>query len=140
MNSIKTDELLVAYEKENNKYLENKTNKDIQKEIVESFKHTKLTKEDKDDFIQKLVGEYRFADEIDLLHIGKFTRWIKKTGDTLVNGGFLTTIDYTDNGILLTIRTWQNKFIKILLDDCLIYQKLSLEEKLVLMTADYLDN
>jgi len=139
MDVIKTDDFVSAYEKDKNQYLENKTNKIIRQEIVESLKY--LNGRDKETILKKLSG-YRFVDEIDQLHIGKFTRWIPKYEDNvrLVVGGFVTNVDYTDNGMLLTVKTWQNQVIKVGFDQCLLYQKLSPDEKLVLLAADYLNN
>ena len=135
METIKTDDFVSAYEKDKNQYLENKTNKIIRQEIIESLRG------DKESCLEKLSG-YRFVDEIDQLHIGKFTRWIPKYEDnaTLTVGGFVTNVDYTDNGMLLTVKTWQNKIIKVVFDHCLLYQKLSPDEKLVLLAADYLNS
>jgi hypothetical protein len=148
---LKTDVLLSAYEKEGNKYLENKTNKDIEDEKLASFETNNcivtLTKTDKIALMKKLIG-YRYVDEIDSLHIGKYTRFIHKyplTDDdevfkyVLSSGAFLTLIDYLDTGIVLTLKTWNNKVFRINFDNCLIYQKLSSGEELVLMSADYLE-
>jgi len=147
---LKTDELLSAYEKEGNKYLENKTNKDIEDEKLASFETNDcivtLTKAERIGLMKKLIG-YRYVDEIDSLHIGKYTRFIHKyplTDDdevfkyVLSPGAFLTMVDYLDTGIVLTLKTWNNKVFRINFDNCLIYQKLSAGEELVLMTADYL--
>ena len=148
---LKTDELLAAYEKEGNKYLENKTNKDIDHEKLASFDTNdcivKITKTERIALMKKLIG-YRYVDEIDSLHIGKYTRWIHKFLLTendevfkyvLSPGAFLTMVDYLDTGIVLTLKTWNNKVFRINFDNCLIYQKLSAGEELVLMTADYLE-
>jgi len=148
---LKTDELLAAYEKEGNKYLENKTNKDIEDEKLASFDTNDcivtITKVERIALMKKLIG-YRYVDEIDSLHIGKYTRWIQKYPLTesdevfkyvLSPGAFLTMVDYLDTGIVLTLKTWNNKVFKINFDNCLIYQKLSAGEELVLMSADYLD-
>ena len=148
---LKTDELLAAYEKEGNKYLENKTNKDIENEKLASFDTNDcivtLTKTDRIALMKKLVG-YRYVDEIDSLHIGKYTRYIHKYPLTdsdkvfkyvLSPGAFLTAIDYLDSGIVLTLKTWNNKVFKITFDNCLVYQKLSAGEELVLMSADYIN-
>jgi hypothetical protein len=134
-----TDDFVSAYEKDKNQYLENKTSKVIHKELVESLNQY----ENKEDFLKKLGNNYRFVDEVDQLHIGKFTRWIPKyepSPPRLVVGGFVTNVDYTDNGILLTVKTWQNQVIKVVFDHCILFQKLSPDEKLVLLAADYIEN
>jgi hypothetical protein len=135
MDAIKTDDFVSAYDNDKNQYLENKTNKIIQQEIIESLGR------ENESLTTKLNG-YRFVDEVDQLHIGKFTRWIPRyeKNAKLAVGGFVTNIDYTDNGILLTVKTWHNQVMKVIFDQCLLYQKLSSDEKLVLLAADYLNS
>ena len=145
---LKTDELLSAYEKEGNKYFENKTNKDIEDEKLASFDCiVKITKVERITLMKKLIG-YRYVDEMDSLHIGKYTRWIHKyplvESDevfkyVLSPGAFLTMVDYLDTGIVLTLKTWNNKVFRINFDNSLIYQKLSADEELVLISADYIN-
>jgi hypothetical protein len=141
---LKTDELLSAYEKEGNKYLENKTNKDIEDEKLASFDCiVTLTKAERIALMKKLIG-YRYVDEMDSLHIGKYTRWIHKYPldevfkYVLSPGAFLTMVDYLDTGIVLTLKTWNNKVFRINFDNSLIYQKLSADEELILISADYI--
>lgn len=142
---LKTDELLSAYEKEGNKYLENKTNKDIEDEKLASFDCiVTLTKAERIALMKKLIG-YRYVDEMDSLHIGKYTRWIHKYPldevfkYVLSPGAFLTMVDYLDTGIVLTLKTWNNKVFRINFDNSLIYQKLSADEELILLSADYIN-
>ena len=84
---------------------------------------------------------YRFVDEIDLLHVGKYMRWIQKytasRKPALANGGFLTNIEHGDTGLYLKIRLYTNKIINVAFDSTIIYQKLSVGEQLVLLVADY---
>ena len=143
---LKTDELLSAYEKEGNKYLDNKSNQDIEDEKLASLETTdSLTKTERIELMKKLIG-YRYVDEIDSLHIGKYTRYIHKyplDDDEeftykLSQGAFLTVVDYLDTGIVLTLKSWNGRVFRINFDNCLIYQKLSAGEELVLMSADYI--
>jgi len=135
---METDDFVLACQKENNQYLENKTTRIIRDEIAAS-----LDGFDKDEipkYMNKLLG-YRFVDEVDKLHTGKFTRWIILTGEEkiLSSGGFLTTVDYCDNGVILTIKSFRDKYFRLLFDQLLVYQKLSPGEKLILMAADFLE-
>jgi hypothetical protein len=161
---IKTDELLNAYNKDTNSYLDNKTSKEIEESVEKSLdlltcikgnasaKGTSFPtvgifdsfKKNKKELLQTLVG-YRYVDQLDELHMGKFTRWIQKypldpeTNTAKVErGGFLSNIDFNDNGVTLTIRMWNKKVYKLAFDNCLIYQKLSVGEELILMTSDYI--
>jgi hypothetical protein len=135
---METDNFVSACEKENNRYLENKTTKVIRDEIAASL--DEFDDEEIAKYMNKLV-EYRFVDEVDKLHTGKFTRWIVLTDEDmfLSNGGFLTNIDYSDKGVLLTIKPFGKKHIRLVFDQLLVYQKLSPGEKLILMAADFLE-
>jgi hypothetical protein len=148
--SIKATDYLDAIENKNNAYLENRSTKNIVDEIVKSFdelgeddKKFRISKTDCEKYI-KVLGGYRFVDELDTLHLGKYTRWIQKYTDDapkykMSNGGFLLSVDFVENGIILTIKIWRAPWvIKISFDDCLLYQKLSYGEYLVLMANDYL--
>ena len=143
---IKTDELLNAYNKDTNSYLDNKTSKEIEESVEKSLDLLTCIKKNKKELVQTLVG-YRYVDQLDELHMGKFTRWIQKypldpeTNRAKVErGGFLSNIDFNDNGITLNIRMWNKKVYKLAFDNCLVYQKLSVGEELILMTSDYIEN
>jgi hypothetical protein len=142
--SINAKDYLDAAENKNNTYLETKTSRTIVDEIVKSFDEAEfqISKQDKAKFIKALSG-YRYVDELDVLHLGKYTRWIQKYTSPykMANGGFLSAIDFMETGIVLTIKIWRAPWvIRISFDDCLLYQKLSYGEYLVLMANDYLES
>lgn len=134
-----TDHFVSAFQKETNQYLENKTSKDIRHEIAVSL--DLFEDEEEIQKYQHQLRDYRFVDEVDKLHIGKFTRWIVLTDEEkfLSNGGFLTNVDYSDKGVLLTMKTFREKYFRLVFDQLLVYQKLSSGEKLILMAADFLE-
>jgi hypothetical protein len=141
ISKIDPDELLSKMNKEKNSYLENKTNVDILNEIKQSLDDEyddSLLKKEKLQIIKKLVG-YRAVDELDALHIGKQTRWIQKYQDKvkLTNGGLLLNTIFTDEGVNLVIKLWNGTVIQVRFDDCLVYQKLSYDEQIILMAYDY---
>ena len=144
ISKIDTRELLLAYENKNNEYLDGKTSIDIAHEIASSFDLLEetyhMTKMKKREMADSLTG-YRFVDELDQLHVGKYTRWIQKYSSSakpvLTNGGFLAGIESGNEGTFMKIRLYANKVINISFDNCLIYQRLSTGEQLVLLVADY---
>jgi len=109
LSKINATELLAAYDNNNNKYLEDKTSADIAQEIAASFKYTR--------WIQKYTAEPR---------------------PKISNGGILTVVEHGANGIFLKIRLNNQAIINVAFDNCLIYQKMSTGEQLVLLVADYL--
>jgi len=59
---------------------------------------------------------------------------------SLTNGGILMNIKIENSGVQLLCRNNANRFFNIKFDDCLVFQKLSMEEQLILMSYEYIDN
>ena len=141
ISTMDPNELLSKMNKEKNSYLEDKTSVEILNEIKQSLDDEYgdfLLKADKLKIIKKLIG-YRIVDELDALHIGKQTRWMQKYQDNvkLTNGGLLLSTLFTDEGVNLVIKLWNGTIIQVRFDDCLVYQKLSYDEQIILMAYDY---
>ncbi len=139
LSKIDTKQLLMAYENQKNDYLDGKTNVDIATEIVGSFELLEdISKKEMRNFAESLSG-YRYVDEIDQLHLVKYVRWIQKYAEQLklANGGILLSIEAGNEGMYMKVRLNNFKIINVSFDMCLIYQKLSMGEQLVLMVADY---
>jgi hypothetical protein len=64
-------------------------------------------------------------------------RWIKIANKSLTNGGILMNIKIENNGVHLLCRNNACRFFNIKFDDCLIFQKLTMEEQLILMSSEY---
>jgi uncharacterized protein YukJ len=133
MSTLDIDKLLETVENERNDYLENKTTTSINTEIYETISNLGL----KPDTFDKLIG-YRFVDEIHELHKGKHVRWIRKNTGKLTNGGIVMEIKFLDNGTQILCMNSQNRFIQYKFDDCCTFQKLSIEEQLILMAYENL--
>ena len=141
ISTIDPNELLSKMNEEKNSYLEDKTSVDILNEIKQSLDDEygdSLSKPEKKKIIKKLIG-YRIVDELDALHIGQQTRWIQKYQDKvkLTNGGLLLSTLFTNEGVNLLIKLWNGTVIQVRFDDCLVYQKLSYDEQIILMAYDY---
>jgi hypothetical protein len=138
-SSINIDELLDKIENETMEYLENKTLGDISKTIFEilseyTFENKYLGSEIMKKYLEKLKG-YRYVDKLCDLRQGIFIRWINK--GILMNGGILLNIKIGDN-IQIICKTILGKYISLKFDECVIFQKLTMEEQLILMSYDYL--
>jgi hypothetical protein len=154
-STIDIDSLLNKIEKEDNNYLENKRLSDISKDIFDAISELNLNGyKDKDndlakDFCNRLSG-YRYVERICDLRNGKLMRWIKRPSNnnitdskkvtTLTNGGILMNIKIENSGVQLLCRNNANRFFNIKFDDCLVFQKLSMEEQLILMSYEYIDS
>ena len=109
-------------------YLETKTFNILSKEIENVLcKHDISIK-----MVEKLDG-YRYVDEINELFRGKYIRWIRlKANDSLTNGAMVMDIKFLEEGIQILCRNGANRFIQFKFDECLVFQKLTDEEWMLL--------
>ena len=94
------------------------------------------------DYLRKL-REYKYVDEIKDLHYGAYIRWIpiKDPANTpLYKGGIVCDMDVTDSGINIKCKTTHNRFYRFKMDECLIFQKLSSQENVILAALNHLAN
>lgn len=149
-STMNIEELLNSIENEKNDYLENKTMDDIIKENFETISELDISLEHTRELCNRLIG-YRYVDEIHELHKGKHIRWIRINNASnqigslndkickmpiLTNGGILVNIKFLDNGVHLICKNSQNRFIQYKFDDSITFQKLSIEEQLLLMAYE----
>jgi len=89
------------------------------------------------DHYQELLKEYRFVDEVDELRIGSYIRFFRLNTDTLSlrNGGFLVDIKIHKQIISLLFKN-RNQFFKIKMDDCLLFQKHTSQEHILIQILD----
>lgn len=123
-------------------------------ESIMKYNNTKI-KQIKNDLFQKLhfsksnikllhekLKDYRFVDEMNDINYGRYIRWINmKQIDNLklTNGGIICEILATDTGNVITCKNQMNILFRIKMEECLIFQKLSNQEKILLSVMDYLD-
>jgi hypothetical protein len=139
LSTIDINDLLNSLENKNNDYLIDKTLNDIQNEIINIFNQNNFSKEKTRELCQKLA-DYRYVDEIYELHKGKHVRWITpgNNNNKLTNGGIVVDVKFLDNGTHVLCMNNQRRFIQYKFDDSLTFQKLSLEEQLILMAYENL--
>ena len=138
-SKIDIENLLDSIENIKNDYLENKTMEMINKEVFDVISELKINSKSKKEFCKKLIG-YRLIDKINELHKGKHIRWIRlNTKDNihkLTNGGIVVNVKFLDNGIQVLCMSSGNRFIQYKFDECLTFQKLTVEEQLILMAYE----
>ena len=149
-STMDVEKLLESIENDKNDYLEKKSMKIITQEIYETIQKLPLPQKTRFEYCQKLVG-YRLVDDVHELHAGKHVRWIRENAQAqvlmnglaqtqvLTNGGIATTIKFLDNGTQVLCKLTGQRFIQFKFDECIIFQKMSLEEQLIMMAYDYLD-
>jgi len=134
------EKLLKALDNEENSKFMNLTTKKINDMKVEILKELHLSKTDLQEIFLKLK-EYMYVDEMSELRYGAFIRWIPiKDPDNiyLTQGGILCEIKVSDDGIILICKSFSKKHYQFKMDECLIFQKLSSQEQVLLSALDHL--
>lgn len=113
-------------------YLEGKTMKDILQEIYDSL--LIFSEENREKYYTQLEG-YRYIEKVCDLRLGIYTKCLSienKTG----KGGILVKVDVYEDKISLLCKNGCY-FQRHSFNDSIIFQKLSLEEKMVLLSCEY---
>tara|TARA_B110000444_G_scaffold82935_1_gene78377 strand:+ start:1406 stop:1825 length:420 start_codon:yes stop_codon:yes gene_type:complete len=130
-----------ALQNDNNLSIINTNIQDISKDKNEILQTIGLKKHDLKQFNHKLK-EYRYIDDIKDLNYGSNIRWInlKKIDDIkITNGAILCDIKVLDNGLSLCLKTFAQNHITIYLNENLIFQKISQQERVILKAINYLN-
>jgi len=134
------EQLLKALDNEENGKLMNMTNKKIKQLTMEVLKELQLEKETYVDYVKKLNG-YIYVEEMQDLKHGSYIRWINiKDPENiyLTNGAIISEIKICDEGINIVCKSFSKRHYQIEMDSCLIFQKLSGQEQVLLSALDHL--
>jgi len=91
-------------------------------------------------YLQKLKG-YRYVDEVNELKYGSFVRWIPITDPEhlpLHYSGIICDIKITDNGVQLVCKNFMHRHYTFQIDECLIFQKITPQEEIILHALEEL--
>jgi len=86
---------------------------------------------------QKLLLDYRYVDEVDELRLGSYIRFFKLDVETLElgRGGFLVDIQVKQQRIVLLFKN-RNRFFKLKMDECILFQKNTSQENILIQILD----
>ena len=135
------NKLVKALDNEGNESIMHLTNKKILEMNLNILKELHLGKEVTIDYLKKLKG-YRYVDEIHDLRYGAYIRWIPITDPNylpLHYAGIICDIKITEGGILIVCKNFMHRHYTFKMDECLIFQKLSDQERVILSALDHLD-
>jgi len=133
--------LLKAVNNEDNQKLMSTSFSDLKTMKNDILQQLQLTGEEMKD-VHKKLKEYRYVDEIADLKFGSYIRYISicdPENMTLAKGGVLCDIIINDEGVNLTFKNFMHQHFQIKMQECLIFQKLSNEEKVLLSAIEYLN-
>lgn len=139
-NSIDVDVLMKSLENDDNDGLMNLTSIKIKEMNLNIIKELQLPREMTFSYMKKL-NKYRYVDELKDIKYGSFIKWIPITDPNylpLNTGGVLCDIKVTSTGVILVCKNFMHKYYQIKLDECLLFQKLSSQELVLLSALDHL--
>ena len=92
----------------------------------------------------KKLEKYRYVNDLINLKEGSFIRWISLSNVInnkiikLTNGGFVLSVKIFDSGLQILCKNAQNIKFQIKFDEVIIFQKISLQESLLIDIVEYL--
>jgi len=120
-----------------NDYLEGKTTNAICNEIFNSLSGI-TSVETRMRFCKKLAG-YRHIEHLCDLRTGRFCRWIHQGNDqVLQTGGIAVNIKIEDDVQIVCKIYGRRGYVTCRLNECIVFQKLTEEENLILLANEYL--
>jgi hypothetical protein len=135
------DTLMKALENDDHAHLLNLTTTKIKKMKLEILKELGLTRAELLEMMEKLKT-YRYVDGMNELRNGAFLRWIPIKDDgkglELKKGGLFCNFRVCDEGTFVVCKSYYHKYFQFKMDECLLFQKLSDQEQVLLCAMDYL--
>jgi len=134
------DKLLKALDKEENEDLIDTTSTRIEEDLSLAVEELDLPEEMQESIMNKLSG-YRYIEDIHQLSNGSYIRWINlQNPDNIVltPGTILCEIKFTDAGTTLICKNFRHRYFQVLFDECMVFQRLSDQERILLSAIDYL--
>jgi len=136
------NKLLKALDDDSNENLFNFTTKKILEMNLQVLKELELDKTETLNILKKLK-EYRYVDEMNDLKYGTYLRWIPLNDPEnihLTKGAVFCELNITDNGVFIVCKNfgYSTKHFQIKMDECLVFQKLTPQELVLLSALDHL--
>ena len=141
-SNLNIQELLSALDNDEHGNLLNTSYEKIAKDKNDILQQLQF-KNDKLKLYHTKLKDYRYVDELNDLKYGQYIRWINIKNPeklTLTNGGIFLEIKLLDTGTHMMVKNNINRIFQIKMDECIIFQKLSDQEKIILLALKYLNN
>jgi hypothetical protein len=135
------NKLMYALDNDNNESIMNLTTAKIMEMNINILKELHLEKSITLNYLKKLKG-YKYIDEINDLKYGAFIKWIPIIDPNylpLHYCGIICDIKITDNGVIIIAKNFMHRHYSFKMDECLIFQKLSTQELVILSALDHLE-
>ena len=87
----------------------------------------------------KTLKGYRYVDEISDLKTNVYIKWIRlDTPNKLTKGAISCSVKITNDGMLVMCKNYFGKFFYLNMDECVIFQKITTEESVLLSAMDFI--
>ena len=136
------NKLLKALDDDTNENLLNFTSQKMKEMNLKIIKELHLPRDETFDLLKKL-RQYKYVDEMSDLKYGTYIRWISISNPEnieLAKGAIFCEIKITDNGVFIVYKNfgYNTKYFQIKMDECLVFQKLTSQEQVLLSALDHL--
>ena len=141
MSSLDVDKLIAALGNEDNECVMEMTYEKISKMKNDILQRLRLSPEELKSMHSKLKA-YRFVDELPELKYGTYIRWIPLTNPEnikLTTGGIVCEMKVGDDGIVITCKNRFNRMFSIKMQENLIFQKMTDQERVLISALSYLN-
>jgi len=141
MSKLNEEYLIKSLDNENNSGIENLSTRKIKTIKNDCLQQLQLPRDKLKELHAKLK-EYRFVDDLTNIQYGRYIRWINLKNPEnlyLTTGGVIIDIQLLEDGIYVLCKNFRNNRMKIKIDECFIFQKLTDQEKMILSALDYLE-
>jgi hypothetical protein len=142
VDKMDVNKLMNALDNDNNETIMTLTTKKILEMNFKIIKELHLKKDITLNYLNKLKG-YRYIDELNDLKYGAFIKWIPIIDPNylpLHHCGMICEIKITDDGILIKCKNFMHRHYTFKMDECLIFQKLTTQEQIIINALDHLDH
>lgn len=140
-NKFDVNDLLTkSLNNENNESIMKLDKTKISKYKNDILQQLQLPREKLKEFNKKLK-DYRYVSDMADLNYGSFIRWINlnKVDDIkITKGGVIVDIKFYSSGVIIQCKNFRNTIFTLKFDECLIFQKLTLQESVLLDVIDYI--
>lgn len=129
-----------AFNNEENKYLLNLNSEKMSKIIKEILEELELSKQENAK-MRRALKNYKYVDEVSDLKYGTYIRWIPLKYEPLKlnQGALFCETKISDNGISILCKSiYGNRIFQLMLDEHIVFQKLTNEEIILLTAMDFL--
>ena len=140
MDNDSMKELLKALDNDENETLMNLTTNKINKLNNDNLQLLRLPRDELKKFHKKVKG-YRHVSELDDIQFGNYIRWIPLRDPNnikMTNGAFIIDIKTVkESGIHVVCKNSMNRVFNMILNECIVFQKMNQQEKILIKIIDY---